>query len=77
MDPMTAKMSRKNQIVIPSAARNMLGLIGGDEVILIPKGNVFIFLKKPRSHKKALSGSIPKSVGAKLLKEIEGSRSSW
>lgn len=72
-----AKMSQKNQIVIPTAARNLLGLSGGDEIVLIPKGKVFVMFKKPKAYKKTLSGFLSNEIGAKLRKEIKRNQSSW
>lgn len=53
---MTSKLSSKNQMVIPKILRERLALSGGDEILMIPRGNVVILMKKPDSFTEALSG---------------------
>ncbi len=75
--PFIAKLSQKNQIVIPSKAREFLGLSERSQVALVPKGNVLIMLKKPVSYQKALAGVIDQKLGKKLLEDLDDGRKSW
>jgi len=51
-----AKLSSKNQIVIPLEARKALGLKPGDTVIIVPHGNVLTIMRKPKDYAKAIIG---------------------
>lgn len=42
-----AKLSSKNQIVIPREARNALGLKAGDRLLVVVRGDTVILLPKP------------------------------
>jgi AbrB family looped-hinge helix DNA binding protein len=69
-----AKLSSKNQIVIPREAREALHLKPGDKLLVVVRGNDLLLLQKPKSYAKALrglaSGLYPKDY---LRKE----RESW
>jgi AbrB family looped-hinge helix DNA binding protein len=49
-------LSPKNQIVIPREARRALGLKPGDKLLVVPRGNCLIILKKPKSYAAAGRG---------------------
>src|SRR4051812_13330576 len=69
-----AKISSKNQIVIPREAREALGVKPGDSVIVMPDGNGVFLLKKPHDVLRVLRGI------AKGLYEpdyLQKERSSW
>ena len=51
-----AKLSAKNQIVIPREAREALQLKPGDKLLVVPCGNRIIILEKPKSFSKAIRG---------------------
>jgi AbrB family looped-hinge helix DNA binding protein len=51
-----AKLSAKNQIVIPREAREALGLKAGDLLLVVVRGERVIVLEKPSSHRKAIRG---------------------
>ena len=51
-----ATLSSKNQIVIPREARQALGLKPGDKLLVVPRGDIVIVLKKPKAHQKAIRG---------------------
>ncbi|MDD4892119.1 MAG: AbrB/MazE/SpoVT family DNA-binding domain-containing protein [Phycisphaerae bacterium] len=53
----SAKISSKNQIVIPQETRDLLGLHAGDEVLIVNKGRHAILMAKPKSFTDALYGS--------------------
>jgi len=53
---MAAKLSSKNQIVIPREAREELGLKAGDQVEVVVKGGIMIVFPKPKSYAAALRG---------------------
>jgi len=69
-----AKLSAKNQIVIPREAREALQLKPGDKLLVVVRGNRVIVLQKPRSFARAIRG-LAKGVYPKdyLTKE----RESW
>lgn len=51
-----ARLSAKNQIVIPREAREALQLKPGDKLLVVPCGNQIIILEKPKSFSKAIRG---------------------
>lgn len=51
-----AKISSKNQIVIPKEAREALGVKAGDSVIVSPQGKSVVLIKKPKNFRKAIRG---------------------
>ncbi len=53
---MAAKLSSKNQIVIPREAREELGLKAGDKLEVVVKGGIMIVFPKPKSYAAALRG---------------------
>jgi AbrB family looped-hinge helix DNA binding protein len=46
-----AKLSSKNQIVIPREARNAFGLKAGDRLLLVVRGDTVILLPNPKPSK--------------------------
>jgi len=50
-----AKMSSKNQIVVPREAREALKLKAGDKLLVV-RGNTIILLRKPKNYSKANTG---------------------
>ncbi len=50
------KLSRKNQIVIPKAAREAMRVKGGDKLLVVVKGDVTVVMPEPKSYAKALRG---------------------
>jgi AbrB family looped-hinge helix DNA binding protein len=69
-----AKLSSKNQIVIPLEARKTLGLKAGDTLLLVPHGNTLTVMKKPKKYAKALLGL---GKGMYPSGYLEGERESW
>lgn len=69
-----AKLSSKNQIVIPAEARKALQLRPGDKILVIVHGDRVIVLQKPESHRDALRG-----LGRGLFpkRHLEKERASW
>lgn len=51
-----AKLSSKNQIVVPREARQALKVKAGDEVVVVVHGDHVIMMKRPKSYKDALRG---------------------
>jgi AbrB family looped-hinge helix DNA binding protein len=69
-----AKLSSKNQIVIPREARRALGLAAGDKVLVVVRGKRVLVLQKPRSHRttiRGLAGSLYPS------RHLQKERQSW
>jgi len=52
----TAKLSSKNQIVIPREARQALKVKSGDELLVVVRGEHLIMMKRPKSFAAALRG---------------------
>lgn len=50
------KLSSKNQIVIPKEAREAMKVKGGDELLVVVKGNMTIIMPKPKDYAKVLYG---------------------
>ena len=50
-----AKLSSKNQIVIPREARNALRIKAGDKLLVVVRGDTVILLRKPKNYSKAIS----------------------
>ena len=69
-----AKLSSKNQIVVPREARNALGLKAGDKLLVVLRGDTVILLRKPKRHSRAITG-IARSVYTPSYLEHE--RKSW
>lgn len=69
-----AKLSTKNQIVIPRDAREALGVKPGDQLLVVVRGDTVIVLQKPKSHHAAIRGlnSGPYPEGY-----LEKERESW
>ncbi len=44
------KLSGKNQIVLPKAAREAMDVKGGDELLVVVKGHTTLILPKPRKY---------------------------
>ena len=51
-----AKLSSKNQIVVPKEARESLGVKPGDKLLLIVKGKSVYLYPKPKNYEKAIRG---------------------
>ena len=69
-----AKLSSKNQIVIPREARDELKLKPGDKLEIVVQGNMAILFKRPKSFAKAIRG-IARGVYPEGYLEKE--RQSW
>jgi AbrB family looped-hinge helix DNA binding protein len=70
----TAKLSSKNQIVIPREARKALHLKPGDEILVVVRGAKLILLPKPKSYAAAICGLAPNLYGPDYIKK---ERESW
>lgn len=70
----TQKLSSKNQIVIPKEAREAMKVKGGDELLVVVKGDLTLIMPKPKRYAKALRGLGKDLYPANYLKQ---ERSSW
>ena len=52
-----AKLSSKNQIVIPRGARVALGLKPADKLLVVVRGDMIILMRKPKRYSDALRDS--------------------
>ena len=69
-----AKLSSKNQIVIPREVRQQLGLKPGDKIILALRGDTAIMIRKPKKYSDALAGIME---GVYPPDYLERERQSW
>ena len=69
-----AKLSSKNQIVIPREARNALRIKAGDRLLVVVRGDTVILLRKPKNYSRAIS-EIAKGIYPSDYLEKE--RESW
>ena len=69
-----AKLSSKNQIVIPREARQALRLKAGDKILIVVRGGRVLILQKPKSHAAALRGLASGKYGPGYL---DRERKSW
>jgi len=65
----TLKLSSKNQIVLPKEARDAMKVKGGDEILVVVKGNVTLLMPKPKNYAEALSGKGKKIYPRNYLKK--------
>jgi len=69
-----SKLSSKNQIVLPKEARKAMKVKGGDELLVVVKGNITVLMPKPKKYADALLG-IGKGIYPKDYLKKE--RRSW
>ena len=69
-----AKISSKNQIVVPKEARERLGVKSGDTLLVVLKGSSVYLYPKPKSFRKAIKGLGKGLYGTDYLKK---ERESW
>lgn len=73
----SVKMSRKNQIVVPKAAREALGLVGGDRLIVTLREDGVVELeKKPADPGRLLEGLF-RGLAADAERAAEGAGPLW
>jgi AbrB family looped-hinge helix DNA binding protein len=68
------KLSSKNQIVIPRDIRDAVGVKAGDRLLVVPRGNTVILMRKPRRYSKAIAGTGKDLYGSNYLAK---ERESW
>jgi AbrB family looped-hinge helix DNA binding protein len=69
-----AKLSSKNQIVIPRGARVPLGLKPADKLLVVVRGDMIILMRKPRRYSEAIRGS---SASPYPKDYLQKERDSW
>ncbi|HTG60636.1 MAG TPA: AbrB/MazE/SpoVT family DNA-binding domain-containing protein [Terriglobia bacterium] len=69
-----AKLSSKNQIVVPREAREALKLKAGDKLLMVVRGDVLLMTRKPRSFAKRIEGV---ARGLYPLDYLVRERKSW
>jgi AbrB family looped-hinge helix DNA binding protein len=69
-----AKLSSKNQIVIPRGARVPLGLQPADKLLIVVRGEMIILMRKPKRYSDALRGAGPAPYKKDYL---QAERDSW
>ena len=56
METCEAKLSSKNQIVVPRRAREARDLKAGDRILVVVRRDTAILLRKPKKHARAVVG---------------------
>ncbi len=69
-----AKLSSKNQIVIPREAREALKAKAGDRLLVAVRGESVILMSKPKKYSKAIRGLARKRYPKD---HVEKERGSW
>ncbi len=69
-----AKLSSKNQIVVPREAREALRAKPGDRLLVVVRGETVLLLKQPANYAKAIRGLAPRQYPKNHLKR---ERRSW
>ena len=69
-----AKLSTKNQIVIPREARQALKAKPGDRLLIVVRGDTVVLLNKPRKFSQAIRGMARMKYGKDHVQE---ERDSW
>jgi AbrB family looped-hinge helix DNA binding protein len=69
-----AKLSSKNQIVVPKEARDALKAKPGDRLLVVVRGETVILLNKPKKYSIAIRGLARKPYPKRYLKK---ERDSW
>ncbi len=69
-----AKLSSKNQVVIPKPARQALGLKAGDRLLMVVRNDTVILLRKPKKYSQATAGIASNTYPRGYLEE---ERSGW
>ncbi|MZH46406.1 MAG: AbrB/MazE/SpoVT family DNA-binding domain-containing protein [Nitrospinae bacterium] len=68
------KLSSKNQLVLPKEARDAMHVKGGDELLVVIKGNTTVILPKPGKYAEPLYG---KGKGVYKKNYLKKERQSW
>ncbi|MBA4349270.1 MAG: AbrB family transcriptional regulator [Thermodesulfovibrio sp.] len=76
--PITTKLGKKSQIVIPKEIRNIVGITEGDELIIEAVDDKIVLKQKPKSYSQKLRG-LHKDVwkGIDPAKYVRKERESW
>lgn len=69
-----AKLSSKNQIVIPSEVRKHLHIKQGDRILMAVRGDTVILLRRPEKYTQAIRGM---GEGVYPSDYIEKERENW
>lgn len=76
--PITVKVSRRNQIAVPQAARKRLNIQSGDRLLVDIQDGMIILLPQPRRFTDALAG-LHRAIweGVDAQHHIDGEREAW
>ncbi len=76
--PVSTKLGKKCQVVIPKEIRRAVGVTEGDELIIEAVDNKIILKQKPKSYSQKLKG-LHKDVwkGIDAAKYVKKERESW
>jgi AbrB family looped-hinge helix DNA binding protein len=78
METVIARVSSKNQIVLPKTVRDALGVQSGDSVIFLVDGDKVLIRSRPDSFTEAIAGLYKKIGDGKDPQQwLEEERASW
>lgn len=76
-DRITVKVSKRNQIAVPSAAREHLGISGGDYLLVDIQDGMLILIPQPADYTKNLRGLHKEIWEGTDIKYIKKERDEW
>jgi AbrB family looped-hinge helix DNA binding protein len=74
--PASVKLSSKFQVVIPQQARAKLGLMAGDELLVLVKEDRIVMMPKPKNFTRHLAG-LHKEIWQDSESYLNDERNSW
>ena len=72
----TVKLNKRNQMVLPKEARDLLKVGPGDEVAVVPRSHYVLLIGNPKEAFLALKGSA-KGVYGDVDEYLRRERASW
>lgn len=77
-DVLTVKISKRNQIAVPSEMRRRLKLKSGDRLVIDIQGEIAVILAEPTSYTESLAG-LHKEIWQNIDTDayLQGERESW
>jgi len=74
----TVKVSKRNQISLPSAARKALDIRSGDRLVISVQGDLLVLVPRPNDYVERMAG-LHKEIweGIDALKYVDSERKEW
>ncbi len=74
--PLTVKLSKKNQIVVPKEARKSLNIKSGNKLLVMVKEGRVILIPEPKDYVKAIRG-LGKEIWKDTSEHLKNERENW